>query len=458
MQSRPSGEGAETRPGVETRPPIKDMANASFAEWMAELPESVRNHLRDVGLTDPETVADCVAPEFLPGPDGRTIQKSVDVVFVEAVAKAVEEVKSGTAAWAKTVKFFRRCFHGSEAPTTIAEAAPLEAKDAQAEEYYELSPDYKKKRLEALNTARKFEVEDARLPSARLWGRYERLKRVNKEYEPLQPEKVQSEEQGKKRPLPSMLAPVQHGALGWRLPPIQEMPPANLEELETWTYIVENTLFLVGWVKDIAALETFHNRFWARVRKNRRPRPGYRGLTVEEYHDAYMVFQNQWRRAAKTHETLDAAILSSLPAEDDELDGRLALAPRLAATPSAYSQAPASSNGQGHTAQQAAARGVPPPVEEGPAKKQRNARNQRGQRRIAELQQELADARNFASKGAGKGGKPGPGVPARHSQQGNQPQGQGAEKHGEQCRANGVSTSSRVTAISAIAAGSGTLD
>ena len=98
---------------------------------------------------------------------------------------------------------------------------------------------------------------------------------------------------------------------------------------------MENLIFLVGWVTDIKALEVFHQRFWAKVRKNRVPRPGYRNLTVAEYHEAYMVCQNQWRKAAQDSDKLDAAILASMPPDNGELDVTLALAPRLAAQPSA---------------------------------------------------------------------------------------------------------------------------
>ena len=125
---------------------------------------------------------------------------------------------------------------------------PIEAKDPGAEEYYELDPAYRKRRIEALFAARQHEVEGARLPSARLWGRYERLRRVQKEYAPLLADKVQSEEIGKRRGTTSLLGPVQHGALAWKLPAIQEAPPDTLEDLETWAYIVENLIFLVGWV------------------------------------------------------------------------------------------------------------------------------------------------------------------------------------------------------------------
>ena len=76
---------------------------------------------------------------------------------------------------------------------------PIEAKDPGHEDYYELDPAYRKRRIEALFAARRHEVEDARLPSARLWGRYERIRRVQKESIPLLADKVQSEEVVKRR-------------------------------------------------------------------------------------------------------------------------------------------------------------------------------------------------------------------------------------------------------------------
>ena len=166
-----------------------------------------------------------------------------------------------------------------------------------------------------------------------MWGRYERLKRSHKEYYPLAPDKVQSEAVGRTKPMASMLAPVKDGALGWRLPAIQEPQPDSLEALETMCYIIKNLMFLVGWVKSVASLETFHNRFWSRVRANKRAKPGYRALNVQEYVDAYMKFQGRWKKASQNAVHLDDALLASLPAENDELDGRLGLAPRLAVQP-----------------------------------------------------------------------------------------------------------------------------
>ena len=161
---------------------------AAFQDWLAALPETVRTHLTEQGFTKAELVADSAAPEYIPGPEGTTVEKQVDVVFCEAIGKNVDEVKRGTVAWALVAQFFRNCYKGTDSGQD-SDVTCIEAKDVQAEEYYELGPDYRRRRVRALNDARQFEVEDARLPSARLWGRYERLKRVNKEFEPLLPHK-----------------------------------------------------------------------------------------------------------------------------------------------------------------------------------------------------------------------------------------------------------------------------
>ena len=163
----------------------------------------------------------------------------------------------------------------------------------------------------------------------------------------------------------------------------------------TSSNIVENLLFLVGWARSIKALETFHNRFWSRVRQNRKAPYGYRSLTIGEYHGAYMVFQQQWRKASKANDHVDDAILASQPPGNDELDGRLALAPRLA--------------GQPATAQ----------LQHGPAEKRKVAelhngagasstkgpsRRQKDNQRIHQLNEELAQAHGQQIKGSAKGG------------------------------------------------------
>ena len=279
---------------------------AMFDTWAAELPDEVRAEIVITrGLNTAALVANCVVPEY--GGNARP----VDVVFVGTITEAIPAVKQGTAAFSKTLTFFRNCYgatHGAK--TEDDDGAILEPKDTEAEEYYTLKPAYKRDRLAALNEARQHEVEDARLPSARLWGRYEKLRRVDTEYVPLAPEKVQSEETGKKKPAASMLAPLKDGVLGWRLPAIYEAPPTSFDDLENWCYIVENLLFLTKWVSNVRVLETFHNRFWSRVRANRQPRSGYRNLTVQEYLDAYMTFQDQWKKASKQSANLDEAILA----------------------------------------------------------------------------------------------------------------------------------------------------
>ena len=374
---------------------------AMFDTWAAELPDEVRAEIVTTrGLNTAALVANCVVPEY--GGNARP----VDVVFVGTITEAIPAVKQGTAAFSKTLTFFRNCYgatHGAK--TEDDDGAILEPKDTEAEEYYTLKPAYKRDRLAALNEARQHEVEDARLPSARLWGRYEKLRRVDTEYVPLAPEKVQSEETGKKKPAASMLAPLKDGVLGWRLPAIYEAPPTSFDDLENWCYIVENLLFLTKWVSNVRVLETFHNRFWSRVRANRQPRSGYRNLTVQEYLDAYMTFQDQWKKASKQSANLDEAVLACLPAENDALDGRLALAPRLAAQPAFANLAmsmPATTAIRAYDA--TVVTGEPP------SKRRRLSRAQRAQRQIDSLKQKLetqggAMSNNAKAKGKGKKGK-----------------------------------------------------
>eukprot|EP00959_Pyramimonas_sp_CCMP1952_P068866 1437465-Pyramimonas_sp.AAC.1 len=63
------------------------------------------------------------------------------------------------------------------------------------------------------------------------------------------------------------------------------------------------------------------------------PAPGYRGLSVPELLHAYLLFQNQWKRAAREQGDVGLVVMDSLPEKTDEMDGRLAMAPRLASAP-----------------------------------------------------------------------------------------------------------------------------
>ena len=376
----------------------------AFAMLLEGLPEPIKKWVVESGFDSADAVANSVTPEYMRSDQGAAVIKPVDVVFVEAVAAALPEVvKPATPARAKVLDFFRKCY---TEPAQEAEGAvqALQVRDAECEEYYQLMPDYRRDRLEKLNLGRQHEVEEGRLPSARLWGRYERLKRTDKEYQPLLPEKVQSEAVGRRKPMSSMMAPVKDGQLGWRLPPLCEPAPGTLEELETWCYIVENLLFLVGWCTSVAPLETFHNRFWSRVRANRVARPGYRGLTVQEYLDAYMTCQAQWKKASRNSDNLDEAVKASLPPDNDELDVRLALAPRLAGqAPNAHEPGTgkrllAVEDGKAFHMQ---GDGEPQP------KFRRLTRGERQKRKLAALTQELEEERAGQSRAKGfqKGGK-----------------------------------------------------
>ena len=106
-----------------------------FAAELAKLPQAVQDHFTAAGLTDAETVAACAAPMFLKDQAGHVVEKPVDIVFVESVAAAVESVKVGTGHYAKTLTFFRKCFHETANAEKAPEpdAVPIEAKDASAE-------------------------------------------------------------------------------------------------------------------------------------------------------------------------------------------------------------------------------------------------------------------------------------------------------------------------------------
>ena len=412
---------------------------SQFDQWLNQLPQEVQTHLASVGLATAELVADSVQPSHIKGADGVIVTKSVDEVFLEAIAEQCGVVKPATAAWAQVRKFYERCYQevAGGADTAAPEASPIEAKDAQCEEYYELLPDYRRRKLQELDIARRCEVDDTRRPSQRMWGRWERLKRVHREFEPVPPNKVQSEATARCRPAAASLVPAAGGALAWRLPAIDERPADSLLELEDACLVIENLMFLTGWIKDIGALETFHARFWTRVRHTRKPAPGYRAPTVAELTEAFMLFQRQWAKASRDAEQLDAAVLASLPAAADELDGRLALAPRLLSPhPAAYSP------GMQLAAQPAAAPGEPA------SKRPRLSRAERKARAAAKsataprpppATPALADAPTAAtapakfSKGKGRGGKGDGGKGAAKSEWCNNFV-QGACRFGDKCR------------------------
>jgi hypothetical protein len=292
----------------------------------------VRREIVNVrGFSNELEVADSVAEEHARAQDGSVVVVPNETVFTKSIADAVPTVKQGHPSWGKVVAFYRECYnataHGAEGGEAREEE--VRAKDPTAEEYYELAPEYRRRRLALLKDARHSEIDDARLPSDRLWGRVERLRRVNKEFEAIVHTKLQSVEAARRSTKRAALQPGAGGVLAWRLPAINEPPPSSLVEFEDAMYVLENLLCLTGWVTELRPLQTFHERFWCRVRKAQNPVTGYRALTLKELQEAHSLFQRQWARASRDSATLDAAILASLPADTDELDGRLALAPRV---------------------------------------------------------------------------------------------------------------------------------
>ena len=166
-------------------------------------------------------------------------------------------------------------------------------------------------------------------------------------------------------------------------------------------------IFLVGWVEDIKSLDVFHQRFWAKVRKNRAPRPGYRHLSVAECYEAYLVCQTQWRKASKAGDKIDDAIAASLPPENNDLDFLLAMAPRL--TAQLRTPTPGNSSGAHATYPGPAGSFQPAPLlaiadaGQPAAKRRRVSRTQRLQNRLQQLATAAPEHRADKGKATGKG-------------------------------------------------------
>ncbi len=60
---------------------------AQFDQRLAQLPWEVQTHLTHVGLANAELVADSVQLSHIKGTDGIVVAKTVDEVFLEAIAE-----------------------------------------------------------------------------------------------------------------------------------------------------------------------------------------------------------------------------------------------------------------------------------------------------------------------------------------------------------------------------------
>ncbi|CAK0848006.1 unnamed protein product [Prorocentrum cordatum] len=96
----------------------------------------------------------------------------------------------------------RRKLHAAcaaRAGGSIRRASSADGAESAEEQIFEFQPERRNRRLRELNEARRRDVDDSRIPSMRTRGRYERLKRGNDEFDPAQPDKLQSEAASRKR-------------------------------------------------------------------------------------------------------------------------------------------------------------------------------------------------------------------------------------------------------------------
>ena len=95
----------------------------TFQQLVRSLPENLQRWLVAQELTDAKTVTDSVGPKYLEDTDGNVIVKPMEIVFVECVMAAVQEVKPCTRAHAKTINFFRKCYKQcNEVPCVLGAA------------------------------------------------------------------------------------------------------------------------------------------------------------------------------------------------------------------------------------------------------------------------------------------------------------------------------------------------
>ena len=322
------------------------MAAAGFEAAWAALPPPVQAALKQDGIDQPDIIVHSVQARKELQPDGTTLVVEPDQAWTLLMSKKYK-VQEGTADFARLALLYRAAWR-----QTFGDASPkadeaIKAKDPLAEEYYELDPLYRRKRLDALEQERGYLPDPNRMPSRRMWGRLERLRRTQADLEPIPFDKVQSEAQALRSRPRQELAPAPEGVLAWRAPAIQEKKPANYAQFEDVLYTIENGLWLTGWCSSISALERFHQRFMQRIRHNHDVHevPAH---AWSHYEQAYLAAMRHWAKESKGSALIDEAVAATTLDTDAGLDIRLALALPPVARTAAASPDQAGGDQSGH--------------------------------------------------------------------------------------------------------------
>ena len=144
--------------------------------------------------------------------------------------------------------------------------------------------------------------------------------------------------------------------------------------------------------------------------------PGYRPMTLSEAQHALGLVQCLWAKASRHSDKLDDVILNTLPPDTDELDARLALAPRQTSQPAAFP----GPHAEHHLARTPATgdAGAPSPfaAPDEPsglaAERRRLSKAQRAANRLQTFETAPPDPRGGKGKAAGKGKPPAKGKAA----------------------------------------------
>jgi hypothetical protein len=184
-------------------------------------------------------------------------------------------------------------------------AENAEEKEAQsledAEMVSQVLPDlkYMDTRLRALEAAAVGPVEDVHLPSRRMWGIMEGIKRFDNFFHRVLWQEVQNEKRGKAtwKDANSELKPKSSGNT-WVLPKLNEAYPNEKWHLKNHTFVIMHCIYLVGFCTDYEALSKFLTYFWRRIEAAGNT-PGTRPFTVYEMRLAFETHMKYWEDLTK---------------------------------------------------------------------------------------------------------------------------------------------------------------
>ena len=194
------------------------------------------------------------------------------------------------------------------ASTALGNLTKVRGDGHEVEEQITMDPDHKDILLikaiyetERLNSLRAMAgiVKDHHLPSKRLWGRFEKMKRDVGYFEVLEWGKMESKTRGKAAIKKQREGLQMNANGGWNLPDLDLGLPRKMDYLWDTITVIRNTLWLSQISLDWSILKKFHDHFEQNMKNSLRETRHTRPHDVSEVYTTYEYAMRIWEDETK---------------------------------------------------------------------------------------------------------------------------------------------------------------